>query len=149
MITNLNQTTRASQNLRSYLDKLGGGSPSFRLCLLLLVASSSVASFIPQLTIGKLLGGVQFIGAAVLILALVGIFETLINDFFPEKFGWDYALEIRHLALMLCSGFYFLLSYLLVESTISLIALPYFLIMATFLAWHAFMDIRKRYGGLK
>ena len=135
-----------ANHLRAYLDRLGGGGPAFRLCLLLLVWSSSLAAVVPQSTIGHLLAEARFIGWIVFFLCLIGIVETLINDVLPERFHWNFALHYRHLALLFCAGFYLMLVYLLTQSNISRLVVPYFLIMAFFLVWHAFMDIIGRYG---
>lgn len=135
-----------SDRLSAFLEKVGGGSPAFRLCLLLLVWSSSLVATVPQSTIGNLLGGATYVGWMVCALSMVGIVETIINDVLPERFRWEFALNIRHLALMACCGFFLILVFLLAQSEISKLAMPYFLIVAAFLAWNAFMDIRRRYG---
>ena len=135
-----------SEKIGTLLDKVGGGSPAFRMCLLLLVWSSSLAAMVPESTIGNLLEGNSFVGIAVFVLASIGIVETIINDVLPEKYHWEFALNIRHLALMVCCGFFLMLVFLLTQSEISNLVLPYFVIVAFFLAWNAFMDIRRRFG---
>ena len=135
-----------SDRLHAYLTRVGGGSPSFRLCLLLLVWSSSLVATVPQLMIGHLLQDAQFIGWTMFGLASAGVVETIINDYLPERYRWDFALRWRHLALMSCCGFFLVLIFLVTQSKISSLVLPYFVIIAFFLAWNAFMDVWKRYG---
>ncbi len=135
-----------SEQITTFLDKMGGGGPAFRLCLLLLVCSSSLAALVPESIIGNLLKGASYVGYVVFALSGVGIVETIINDLLPDKYHWQFALNIRHLALMACSAFFLILIFLLTQSSISMLVLPYFVIVATFLAWNAFMDIRIRFG---
>ena len=135
-----------SERFHTYLARVGGGSPSFRLCLLLLVWSSSLVATVPESMIGNLLKGSEFIGWIMFVLASAGVIETIINDYLPTRFRWAFALRWRHLALMACCGFFLTLIFLQTQSKISNLVLPYFVIVAFFLAWNAFMDIWKRYG---
>ena len=132
--------------LREYLNRVGGGSPAFRLCLVLLTWASALVGTVPQSTIGNLLKDSQFMGWLMLGVASVGVVEIIINDFFPERYRWPFALRWRHMTLMLCAGFFLMLVFLITQSAISWLVIPYFLIFAFFIAWNAFMDVWRRCG---
>lgn len=100
----------------------------------------------PESTFGNLLKDAPAIGWAMFAVTSASIVETVINDFLPEKYQWTFALKYRHLTIMLCAGFFLSLIFLVTQSKISNLILPYYIVMSFFLVWNAFMDIWKRYG---
>ena len=114
--------------------------------MVLLTWSSALVGTVPQSTIGNLLKDSQFIGWLMLGIATYGVVEIFINDFLPDRYRWPFALRWRHIMLMLCCAFFLMLVFLVTQSTISWLVIPYFSIFAFFLAWNAFMDLWKRDG---
>ena len=118
----------------------------FRLCVVLITFASALIGMVPQSLVGNLLKDSQFLIWLMLAISSAGIVEIVINDFMPEKYRWEFALRWRHLGLMACAGFFFVLIYLVTQSHLPGLVIPYFLIFAFFLAWNAFMDLWRRYG---
>ena len=132
--------------VHAYLAHVGGGSPMFRLCLLLLVWSSCLFVGVPESTFGNLLKDAPIIGWTMFAITSASIVETLLNDFLPDRFHWEFALKWRHISIMICAGFFLSLIFLITQSKISNLIMPYYVVMAFFLVWNAYLDIWRRYG---
>ena len=135
-----------SEQIGAFLDKFGGGSPAFRMCLLLMFLADSLLVLVSQSTVGILLQNAHYVGYGMILLATVGVIDTVVNDVLPDRFRWRFALNLRHFGLMACCVCYLMLIFLLTQSTLSWWVLPNYAVPAAFFAWNAFTDIRRRYG---
>lgn len=137
--------THTYNRINAFLNRIQSSNVPGRLFLFFLAGNSALAVHVPQSVIGFLFKDAQQVGLVVACVALLGLFDTIINDMLPDKFHFSFGLSVRHIALMACAGFFALCAYLAVLSTISWITIPYFVACALTISVHTFFDLRRRF----
>ena len=138
-----------SLSFTRYLDRLQVSNVAGRLFLFFLAAQTGLMAHDDATMVGRIFDGAEYIGVAVIVVAIIGIIDTGINDILPTEFTFPFALSIRHLLLMLCASFFAIGAFLATSMPITYISLPYFVACCLANCAHAFFDVRRRFKGQK
>jgi hypothetical protein len=127
------------------LDRFRVTGATLRLMLFGGTICFAMAVFEPKSLMTVLFGGHKLFPVLMVVLAAIGIAETVINDLMSNPFEWKWAQNLRHLMLIFCFFFFAVIIALCVERGTSWAAYPVFGLFAAFLVFHTFLDLRARY----
>ena len=131
--------------VNAFISKIQYSNVPGRLFLFFLSGNSALVTYVPESAIGFIFKGSPQVGLVVACIAVLGLFDTIINDMLPDKFHFSFGLSVRHIALMTCSAFFALCAYLTVLSPLPWIVVPYFVACSLTISMHTFLDLRRRF----
>ena len=136
--------TRRYAAINKFIERIQFSSVPGRLFLFFLTGSRALGAYVPSTSLGQIFVDAQPIGIFVAAVALLGLLDTIVNDVLPDKYHIDFALSVRHVALMLCAAFFGMAVYLTVDTGFSWTVIPEFVACALTISVHTFLDLRRR-----
>lgn len=132
------------QRINAFLNKIQSSNVPGRMFLFFLTGNSGVWTYVPESTIGHLFKDAPQVGIVVACIAVLGLLDTAINDMLPDRFHFGFGLSVRHIALMICAGFFALCTYLVMLSPLPWVVATYFMACSLTISVHTFFDLRRR-----
>lgn len=130
--------------MENFLDRLQNSNVPGRMFLFFLTMHAGVLAFDDNTMIGKVFNGAEYVGSIAIVVALIGMIDTFINDVLPDKYHFELALSVRHLTLMMSACFFATAAFLGTQLAVAYLTIPYFLACCLVISLHAFFDVRRR-----
>lgn len=129
----------------SFLDRIQTSNVPGRLFLFFLSLQTGALTNSPNTFTGIIFRGVEPIGPIVMVAAILGMLDTIINDVLPPRFHFLGALQTRHFTLMACAAFFAIGAWLCLRHPEAHQLISYYIGCCLAVTAHAFFDIRRRF----